>query len=173
MARHSLPRTESWLPTEQTLPLQDNQKTILVVDDNAIVLKFVTSLLVRDYNVLSASNGKEAFQVSQNYQPAIHLLLSDFDMPGMNGIALATQISVERPQIKVLLMSGFTERNARTERRMAFSPEAIHRITTACLNCWPDQSRRVPQGTARGIGKFCLKRQQVKAADRTGNRLRD
>ena len=47
--------------------------------------------------------------MSQNYQPAIHLLLSDFDMPGMNGIALATQISVERPQIKVLLMSGFTE----------------------------------------------------------------
>ena len=108
LARHSLPRTESWLPTEQTLPLQDNQKTILVVDDNAIVLKFVTSLLVRDYNVLSASNGKEAFQVSQNYQPAIHLLLSDFDMPEMNGIALATQISLERPQIKVLLMSGFT-----------------------------------------------------------------
>lgn len=108
MVRHSLPRTESWLPTEQTLPLQDNQKTILVVDDNAIVLKSVTSFLVRDYNVLSASSGKEAFQVSQNYQPAIHLLLSDFDMPGMNGIASATEISAERPQIKVLLMCGFT-----------------------------------------------------------------
>jgi len=83
--------------------------------------------------------------VSQNYQPAIHLLLSDFDMPGMNGIALATQISVERPQIKVLLMSGFTERNARTERRMAFSPKAIHRITTDALIAGlinPEESRK-------------------------------
>jgi DNA-binding NtrC family response regulator len=39
----------------------------------------------------------------------IHLLLSDFQMPGMSGIELATQMSVDRPQLKVLMMSGFTE----------------------------------------------------------------
>ena len=145
LARHSLSRTESRLPTEQTLPLQDNQKTILVVDDNAIVLKFVTSLLVRDYNVLSASSGKEAFQVSQNYQPAIHLLLSDFDMPGMNGIALATQISVERPQIKVLLMSGFTEGMLVLNEGWHFLPKPfiasqLHALIAGLIN--PEESRK-------------------------------
>ena len=95
--------------------------------------------------------------MSRNYKPAIDLLLSDFEMPEMNGITLATQISLERPQIKVLLMSGFTERNTRTERRMAFSPKAIQRIPTACLNCYADQSRRLRQGKARGIRKCCMK----------------
>ena len=145
LARHSLPRTESWLPTEQTLPLQDNQKTILVVDDNAIVLKFVTSLLVRDYNVLSASSGKEAFQVSQNYQPAIHLLLSDFEMPEMNGIALATQISLERPQIKVLLMSGFTGGMLVLNEGWHFLPKPfiasqLHALIAGLIN--PEESRK-------------------------------
>jgi two-component system cell cycle sensor histidine kinase/response regulator CckA len=78
------------------------------VDDDPILLKFVTSLLVRDYDVLRAGSGQEALQLSRNYKPVIHLLLTDFEMPEMNGIALATQISLERPQIKVLLMSGFT-----------------------------------------------------------------
>src|SRR5690349_11460987 len=94
---------------EQTLPLQDNQKTVLVVDDDAALLKVVTSILTRDYNVLRASSGQEALQLSRNYNPEIHLLLSDFEIPEMNGIALAAQISLERPQIKVLLMSGFTD----------------------------------------------------------------
>jgi two-component system cell cycle sensor histidine kinase/response regulator CckA len=38
----------------------------------------------------------------------IHLLLADFQMPGMTGIELATKITAQRPEIKVLLMSGFT-----------------------------------------------------------------
>jgi len=105
----------------------------------------VTSVLARDYNVLSASSGKEAFQVSQNYQPAIHLLLSDFDMPGMNGIALATQISVERPQIKVLLMSGFTEGMLVLNEGWHFLPKPfiasqLHALIAGLIN--PEESRK-------------------------------
>jgi CheY-like chemotaxis protein len=40
--------------------------------------------------------------------PEIHLLLADFQMPGMTGIELATKITAQLPEIKVLLMSGFT-----------------------------------------------------------------
>jgi two-component system, cell cycle sensor histidine kinase and response regulator CckA len=94
---------------EQTPGLQKAQKTILVVDDNATILRFVSKLLVDcNYNVLTAASGKEALQQSRDYECEIHLLLSDFEMPGMSGIGLATEISLERPQIKVLLMSGFT-----------------------------------------------------------------
>jgi len=81
---------------------------ILVVDDDPDILKFVSELLGEGrYNVLTAINGIAALQ-SKNHGGEIHLLLSDFEMPGMNAIELATQISVDRPQLKVLMMSGFS-----------------------------------------------------------------
>jgi CheY-like chemotaxis protein len=86
-----------------------SKKNILVVDDNADTLKFVSEFLARNYVVLTATNGKEALQQSNDFKPEIHLLLSDFQMPGMSGVELATRITVQRPNIKVLLMSGFPE----------------------------------------------------------------
>jgi len=84
------------------------QKTILVVDDDAAILSFVSGFLAVNYNVLTAKSGEEALQQSQDFKNEIHLLLSDLQMAGMTGIDLATQITVQRPNIKVLLMSGFT-----------------------------------------------------------------
>ena len=94
---------------KQTPGLQTAHKTILLVDDDAAILRFISGLLVKyKYNVLVASSGREALQVSRDCNCAIDLLLSDFEMPGMNGISLAAELSLDRPQIKVLLMSGFT-----------------------------------------------------------------
>ena len=88
----------------------NDQKTILVVDDDAAILKFVSELLDGGgYKVLRASSGVSALHQSRDCSGEIHLLLSDFQMPGMSGIDLATQMSVDRPQLKVLMMSGFTE----------------------------------------------------------------
>ena len=89
-------------------PAQNAQKTILVVDDDADILKLVSGFLVNsNYNVLRSSSGKEALQQSRDYKPEIHLLLSDFQMPEMTGVDLATQMTIDRPLLKVLLMSGF------------------------------------------------------------------
>ena len=88
----------------------NDQKTILVVDDDEVILKFVSELLVDGRcNVLTASSGVDALHQSRDCGHEIHLLLSDFQMPGMSGIELATQMSVDRPQLKVLMMSGFAE----------------------------------------------------------------
>jgi CheY-like chemotaxis protein len=86
-----------------------SQKTILVVDDDAMILAFVSELL-RDggHTLLTASDGEHALERARSYEGEIHLLLSDFQMPGMSGIELATEINLARPHIKVLLMSGFT-----------------------------------------------------------------
>src|ERR1700693_6160402 len=95
---------------EQTNALQNDQKTVFVVDDDAGVLNFVSGFLVNsNYNVLTASSGAEALQQSNDYKGEIHLLLSDFQMPGMSGVELATQMTLDRPQLQVLLMSGFPE----------------------------------------------------------------
>ena len=92
---------------EQTPELQ-NRKTILVVDDDPEILGSVSGFLAPNYDVLTAKSGEEALQQSKDFKNEIHLLLSDLQMAGMTGIDLATQITVQRPRIKVLLMSGFT-----------------------------------------------------------------
>jgi len=87
---------------------ESHQKTILVVDDEPRILAYVSGLLAdSNYAVLTAKCGEEAMQESTQYKHEIHLLLSDFQMPGMSGVDLATEITRERPEIKVLLMSGF------------------------------------------------------------------
>jgi DNA-binding NtrC family response regulator len=93
---------------EQTLSPSRAKKTILVVDDDPDILSFVCELLIEShYNVLTARNGNDALRQSRNHEDEIHLLLSDFEMPRMTGIELATQMTVDRPRLKVLLMSGF------------------------------------------------------------------
>jgi DNA-binding NtrC family response regulator len=84
-----------------------HKKNILVVDDDPMLLKSVCGFLSDDYNVLSAGSGHQALQESKTFESEIHLLLSDFQMEGMTGIELATQITAARPKIKVLLMSGY------------------------------------------------------------------
>ena len=84
------------------------RKTVLIVDDDGITLSFVADTLTAKYNVLTATSGEEALQQSRAFKNEIHLLLSDFQMKGMTGIELATQMTAQRPKIKVLLMSGYT-----------------------------------------------------------------
>jgi len=95
---------------EKTPIPQNNQKTVLIVDNDKAVLRTVSAILADgNYKVLTASSGSEAIQQSKSYQSPIDLLLSDFQMTGMNGMDLATRMSRDRPQLKILLMSGFTD----------------------------------------------------------------
>jgi len=96
-----------WVASVEQTPEFQDKRTILVVDDDAAVLESVAEFLGRDYKVLRASSGKEALQQSKKSKSEIHLLLSDFQMAGMTGMELATQITAQRPKIKVLLMSGY------------------------------------------------------------------
>jgi CheY-like chemotaxis protein len=85
---------------------RDDQKTILIVDDHPDVLNSLTAFLgARNYNVLIADSGEEALRQSRDYRHEIHLLLSEVRLPAMSGVDLAREISLRRPQIKVLLMS--------------------------------------------------------------------
>lgn len=94
----------------KTTENHSNQKTILVVDDDPIIMKLVSDILSKSsYNVLTAVNGQAALKKSKSHKGVIDLLLSDFQMPGLSGVELATQMIHARPKLKVLLMSGFPE----------------------------------------------------------------
>ena len=94
---------------EQAPDLKSTQKTVLVVDDEPANLELVSKILEDHYVVLKANNPKEAIQRSKDCKDEIYLLLSDFETAGMNGIALAIEITRQRLNIKVLLMSGYNE----------------------------------------------------------------
>ena len=79
------------------------------MDDDANILVTVSDILDNgDYNILTADTGSLALARSRNFNGEIHLLLSDFEMPGMSGVDLATAMTNDRPALKVLLMSGFS-----------------------------------------------------------------
>ena len=85
-------------------------ETILIVDDNTSICQFIVETLKPlGYNCLEASSGQEALQLLHQYQGTIQLLLTDVVMPGMSGRQLAETIRKERPEVKVLFMSGYTE----------------------------------------------------------------
>jgi signal transduction histidine kinase len=85
-------------------------ETILVVEDEEELRRLANRILGRaGYTVLTAADGEEALQICKTHRGAIELLLTDVVMPKMGGRELATRIVVERPAIKVLYTSGYTD----------------------------------------------------------------
>jgi DNA-binding response OmpR family regulator len=81
---------------------------ILLVDDNEIVRKFIRAFLLRiaAWEILMAASGDEALTISRSFDNSIDLVISDIDMPGMDGLALCERLVRERPNIGVVLISG-------------------------------------------------------------------
>jgi len=86
----------------------DNGKTvILVAEDEAVVRTVVEAVLTKaGYEVLGAVDGAHALEISRQYPGRIHLLLTDVCMPSLQGPELARTIAVERPGIRILMMTG-------------------------------------------------------------------
>lgn len=83
--------------------------TVLLVDDEQCILHLCTAVLATTQRlyILQASSGVEAIDVASKHDGTIELLLSDVMMPGgISGVDLAECLTVSRPEIKVLLMSG-------------------------------------------------------------------
>ena len=85
-------------------------QTIVVVEDEELVLDVANRILMQHgYHVLMARSGTEAFEIINDYRGTIDLLLTDVVMPGMTGKEVADGVSVLRPEIRVLYMSGYPE----------------------------------------------------------------
>jgi len=104
---------------EEPVPAQENlglpsaergQETILLVEDEPNLRRLAQQYLEKQgYRILEAEDGAAALQIVSGHQGKIDLLLTDVVMPGMNGRELATQITAQRPEVRVLYMSGYTE----------------------------------------------------------------
>ena len=96
------------MPNTLTGSLTVKLETILVVDDNAQVLQMVMMILRKaNFQVLSAPGGREAIEVATDTKGRIDLLLSDIDMPLISGPDLGLVLKKTRPDMHVMLMSGW------------------------------------------------------------------
>ena len=94
----------------KTEHLRGGNETLLLIDDEPLVLRLVTRMLTKSgYKVVSYLDAEEALQhfatQGQNYD----LVLTDYDMPKLNGNELAEQLNGIIPNIPIILMTGYGE----------------------------------------------------------------
>ena len=86
-------------------------ETVLLVEDETSVRQASGQFLSRSgYTVLEASDGADALRVSRQHSGPIHLMITDVVMPRMGGPKLAELLADERPDMKVMFVSGYAEK---------------------------------------------------------------
>jgi two-component system, cell cycle sensor histidine kinase and response regulator CckA len=84
--------------------------TVLLVEDEDAVRSFAARALgQRGYQVLEASTGTEALDVFESHQGDVDLVLSDVVMPEMDGPTLMAKLRRDRPDLKIIFISGYAE----------------------------------------------------------------
>lgn len=85
-------------------------ETVLVVEDDETVRSLVRDALgLLGYTALSACEPSEAIEICNSHEGPIHLLLTDVVLPEIDGRSLFVTLSLTRPELKVLYVSGYTE----------------------------------------------------------------
>jgi two-component system cell cycle response regulator CpdR len=90
---------------------------ILLADDDDGVRRFVSRALAHfGHDVVEAEDGGLAMDIVTDEVGRFDLLLSDVKMPVMDGIALATDVAMDYPDLPILLMTGFADQRERADR---------------------------------------------------------
>jgi PAS domain S-box-containing protein len=136
-----LPRVEDVVEPAEDAPTLSHQtlrgwETILLVEDEEAVRELIHTVLTEHgYDVIPARDPEHAVKLAISYAREIHMLLTDVIMPGMSGRELANKVSQQRPGIRVLFMSGYTDNVITTggmlEKGLAFLQKPFSPITLA------------------------------------------
>jgi len=94
------------------MPARGGETILVVEDDDALRTVACRALVQCGYEVLEASDGQEALRTCAKHDGKIHLVVTDMVMPEMSGAELAELIAESFPDVRVLLMSGYTRDEA-------------------------------------------------------------
>jgi PAS domain S-box-containing protein len=90
-------------------PVAGGRETILLVEDDPHVRELTRDVLSsRGYAVLVVEDTRTVASVCEQYAGPIHLLLTDVVMPGLSGREVVSRVLAQRPETKILYMSGYT-----------------------------------------------------------------
>ncbi len=83
---------------------------VMIVDDEPSVVEWISHLLIKlGYEVVGVDNGVDALETFRQDPTGFDLILTDLTMPGMTGLELSNFIKTERPDIPIILCTGFSE----------------------------------------------------------------
>jgi len=100
--------TAAILEEEHATAFLEGSETLLLVEDERSVRRFVARALEeRGYTVIEAENGEAGLGLGRRRAEEIDILVTDLEMPGLDGLDLARQLRVARPSLPVLLLSGY------------------------------------------------------------------
>ena len=134
-------------PEARELPFGGSETILLVEDEEAVRTLASRILQERGYRVLESASPDDALQIAEHHQEPIALLLTDVVLPKMSGRKIAEHLTLLRPSMKVLYMSGYTDdaivRSGVLEANTAFlqkpfTPSGLARKVREVLDAAPD-----------------------------------
>jgi two-component system cell cycle sensor histidine kinase/response regulator CckA len=127
------------LPEQSPSHQRNFKTTILIADDDSAILSLVAEVLrEHEFRVVTACDGAQALDRAREDANQIDLLLTDFEMPHMDGLQLAAAIRQFQPRIGVVLMSGSPKLEAASGvcsifLRKPFTPRLLLETITGLL----------------------------------------
>ncbi len=122
-------------PPPMTESVQGGSETVLLVEDQPSVRTLArVALESLGYTVLEAAGPGDALALSQEYPRPIHVMVTDVVMAGMSGRELARRVTRQRPNLRILFVSGYgdeeakrrgVERSGATLLRKPFTPNSL------------------------------------------------
>ncbi len=127
-----------------TAPLHPGHETVLLVEDEPSVRDICQRALeFYGYTIFSAESGQSALKVWEEHHKKIDLLLTDMVMPGgMNGLELAEAVRQRKPDLKIIIMSGYSAQLVSTDMvaksitflQKPFLPKLVAEVVRNCLD---------------------------------------
>jgi excisionase family DNA binding protein len=104
---------DAWLEGRQGATARHGRRRLLLVDDDEGTRILLTKMLETDYDVDTAIDGAGALDALRREGPGYDLLISDLNMPGMDGIALIREVKAINAGLPIIIITGYsTERSA-------------------------------------------------------------
>ena len=89
--------------------MTNERKTVLIVDDEENARIGLSGFLYQEgYDVETACDGEEALQILRDH-PHTSLIISDINMPGMNGMSLLREVSRQHPEMAIIMVTAYGE----------------------------------------------------------------
>ncbi|WP_033068897.1 hybrid sensor histidine kinase/response regulator [Thalassospira australica] len=114
-SEEELAETQAVIEETPSRDLTGTGAILLVEDEDAVRTFGARALRSKGYDVLEANNGDNALEVLNNTDKTIDLVISDVVMPGIDGPTLIRMLREQKPELKVIFISGYAEDTYRDE----------------------------------------------------------
>ena len=120
LPRQALPEAEPAAKVDLPAAAQGHGQQLLYVDDDEVMVQLVQRLLERDgYRVLVSASARDALARVRDAPENFDLVVTDFNMPEMTGLDLARALAEVRPELPVIISSGYLTDHLRSEAKAA------------------------------------------------------